>query len=439
MDVLKNIKKNTDLKTCSPSIRKGIEWLENELKYDDEKIQIEIENAKQIENEENRKRRIEALEWRFKQKFSPYDAQEFYILDRANRPLVNEYLNCANTKDFWDEEFYEIAHEPLTLYYLSKLGLKNNKFFKKCYNELVDDQRHTGRFGIDQAHYLRTLIEIDKNSYHTLLAEEYYLKEDYSTDSFFAGVNFFDAILGLIEYDFYNTIKKCENDINNAIEFRIHLAKETYNDVGFTDMRLISYILQILTKLSGVYDKRVIEIIKMVKKQQNKDGSWGPFPEAKHTTTSDALLGLIETGEGPKIPLQSFEFELNNLIREYEFLKPKFIHTSPSFKEEIYVKQIQPTILKLILNTDSIIRISAPYIELFNDVLINKYKSDNIELRILTRQPDSNRIKKIVNDLNKITKGMVKFEPKLHSRIIIRDDIEMLVSSADLNSDSLTN
>jgi hypothetical protein len=244
-----------------------------------------------------------------------------------------------------------------------------------------------------------------------------------------------------MEYDYPNTLKNFKKDIDKALEFRIYQANETFEAIGFTDMNLMSYVLQTLTKVYGVYDRRVIEIVRMIKKQQNKDGSYGNVQEAKHATTSDALLGLIETGEGPKIPLQSFEFEFNRLIREHELSKPKFLHTSPSFGEKLFVKQIEPTISRFIFFTEKILRISSPYIELFNDIILNKLKHDEIELRILTRDigQQSSPAKRIIKDLNKRTNGAVKFESKLHSRMIIRDNIEMLVSSSDLNSDSLTN
>lgn len=408
MDSLKNLKENVNFESCSPSVKKGIKWLENKLK---------------------------------KEKFSPYYATEFYILDRVNRPLVKKYLKAAEKKDFWGEEgIYEIPHEPLTLYYLSKLGLKNNKYFQECYRALTEDQRLTGKMGeMDQAHYLRTLIEIDEKSEHTAMAYEYYMKEEQWMDFIFVGVNFFDTILALMELDYYNIIRNYGEGIEKAIDFRIAQLKELFEEHGIiANTHLIPYVLQILPKMYGTEEKRVTSMVKMIKKLQNKDGSWGSDKEVKFATTSDILLGLLETAEGPKVPIQSFEFEFKRLIREYEYSRPKFLHTSPEFEDEVFIKEIEPQILRFVFFTDKILRISSPYLELFNEVLLKKYKKDKIELRILTRPPEG-RSKKIINNLNKKTKGAVRFEPKLHSRVIIRDDIEMLVSSSDLNSDSLTN
>lgn len=439
MGPLEKLNENVKLDSCSLSVRKGIKWLENELKFDEKKILLKIKEVKRIKDKKARERRTEALKWRLEQKYSPYDSEEFYILNRVNRPLVKEYLKYSKTEDFWGEELSDIAREPLTLYYLSKLGLKDNKYFQECYKLLVGDQRVSGRLGEwDQAHHLRTLIEIDKNSQYLNKAEEYYLKEEFWMDSIFYGVNFFDAILGLFEFDYYSTVKNFKENIDKALDFRIYQAKETFRKIGFTDMRLMSYVLQTLTKVYGIYDKRVVEIIGMIKKQQNEDGSWGIDKESKLLTTSDALLGLIETGEGPKIPIQSFEFEFNKLIREYELSKPKFLHTSPVYGDKLFIKEIEPTFLRFIFFTEKILRISSPYLELYNDALIKKSKKDKIELRILTRSPPSHS-RKIINDLNRKTKGAVRFENRLHSRMIIRDDVEMFVSSADLNLDSFTN
>lgn len=86
------------------------------------------------------------------------------------------------------------------------------------------------------------------------------------------------------------------------------------------------------------------------------------------------------------------------------------------------------------------IRILSPHFELLHDELIKLItEKPNLSFKVITR-PKGEQAKhnqKIIDLLNKYTKGNCKSHWKLHSRVVIIDDREVLISSSDLNRDGL--
>ncbi len=132
-------------------------------------------------------------------------------------------------------------------------------------------------------------------------------------------------------------------------------------------------------------------------------------------------------------------------IQEMNFHKPYFIHTSPIYNEKKFVKEIYNKTREILNNAKETIRIISPYIDmLYEDIIDLKNNNPSLNIKIITRpKKDANkglreRIAKNVLDLLEIgTKGNLKTLEVIHSRLIIIDDKELIISSADLTREGL--
>jgi hypothetical protein len=90
------------------------------------------------------------------------------------------------------------------------------------------------------------------------------------------------------------------------------------------------------------------------------------------------------------------------------------------------------------------LRISSPFIDMYYEDIINKIQENpNLMVRLITRPKGEIKglREKIANNvidmLNTVTRGNVIQSRTVHSRMVIVDDNELLVSSADLTRDQL--
>jgi len=177
-----------------------------------------------------------------------------------------------------------------------------------------------------------------------------------------------------------------------------------------------------------------------LKNIQQENGSWADCDEL----TSQALIGLLAMGEGPKVPSELIDYK--NLRRQQEVKRhsPLFFHTSPLYKRGIHVKGIRDKISIMLHRAKNEIRIASPFIDIFYEEIINlKSENQNLRIKIITRpkreaEGTRERIAKNVIDLlNIASEGNVVQSELVHARMVIIDDQEVLVSSADLTRDQL--
>jgi phosphatidylserine/phosphatidylglycerophosphate/cardiolipin synthase-like enzyme len=108
------------------------------------------------------------------------------------------------------------------------------------------------------------------------------------------------------------------------------------------------------------------------------------------------------------------------------------------------VKEIYEQISRMLKEAKKIIRISSPFIDVFYDEIANLLdEKPGLVIKIIARPksdiagPREKIAKNAIEQLNKSTGGNVVTSKLVHSRLIIIDEDEMLVSSADLTRDSL--
>ena len=120
-----------------------------------------------------------------------------------------------------------------------------------------------------------------------------------------------------------------------------------------------------------------------------------------------------------------------------------FVHTSPDFPDTIYdakVTSIKDAIAAMLQRARCSIRISTRQMDMFDDELIRlKQDSPDLEITVLSRGPEKaeGARKKIAGrafDRMKAVGIKLPIEQDLlHSRMVVVDDQELLVSSADLD------
>lgn len=129
--------------------------------------------------------------------------------------------------------------------------------------------------------------------------------------------------------------------------------------------------------------------------------------------------------------------------RKMEAPEVSFVHTSPDFSRSCYagtVTSIKETIGDMLNRAEHAIRISTRQMDMFADVLMAlKRRSPDIEITVLSRGPErteGDRKKIAGRTFERMKEAGIKMPVEkdiLHSRLVVIDEKEVLVSSADLD------
>ena len=205
-------------------------------------------------------------------------------------------------------------------------------------------------------------------------------------------------------------------------------------------IRNTSFAIWSISQVDGVTDLVAQKGLKWLIENQKEDGSW----ENKPFYTALALMALLAMGEGPKMPLQQVEYKLMKMEQSIKRQRPVFVHTSPLYQDSLHVKEIYNKIHDMLHKAQEEIRIASPFIDTLYEEIINlKQENKNLTVKIITRPKKEaegmrERISRNVIDLLHIaTKGNVVQSSLVHSRIVIIDDKEVLVFTADFTRDQL--
>lgn len=431
-EFIKELQKEADISTCSPEVQKGIRWLENREKYD--RGILENELKEKGDNYYWKRSDITEPNRRLKSRYVCESAAVFYLLSKINSPLVKDYLSASENEYFWhdgestlSDELYE---DPHILWYLAKFGLTTNRYFQESFQDYKSLQTVKGEVHSNKNYhtgFLRVLVLLEPTSKSTDMAVEYFLDE--------CGVlSLGIGILALTELNYF----KYKNEIEDHAKY----LKSTQTDEGFwgtySNVTETSYNIQALSRTYKPDDTSMLAAIKWLKKVQKSNGSW----ENNVWSTSDALLALMAAGEGPKGSLDRTESKFRKFKQFSETTKPLFVHTSPIFHGE-QITEIKTKIEEMINRAKKEVRISSLRVDdLYGEIQNAKKQKPELDVKILLKKGKvSGERKKIAGSaieiLKDVTNGNVLFSDILHSRSVIIDNDEVLVSSADLDHTQL--
>jgi phosphatidylserine/phosphatidylglycerophosphate/cardiolipin synthase-like enzyme len=84
------------------------------------------------------------------------------------------------------------------------------------------------------------------------------------------------------------------------------------------------------------------------------------------------------------------------------------------------------------------VRVASPYLDNAGAEYLIKMLKNKVRVKILTRKPDKKAHTDALSILNQLG-AEIKYDNMLHARLIVFDDIAVIVSSADLDSEGLNN
>ena len=404
---------------CSSEVRKGVKWLESYLTNIISKYK---------ENNEN----IDLIRY----------AECFYCLYLIDSPLSSEFIEASNNEKFWSSGEDYLWDDSHTLYYLAKLGLDKNKYFRVAIQKYIKDEQtvrgyiqsnmvpHTGP--------MRALVSSEPESESTKLAVKFFIQNyaDFENDPKELSI----GILALCEYDFYkyfDIIKGLGEILKKEFSEEGHIKTDNILMIPYTGLAL-----QTLSRVFGNNEVILKKGIDWLKGNQNQDGSWGE-KKYKDEHTSAALLCLISAGEGLKISKEEWKQKESLYIQKLNLAKSTIVVTSP-FNGEFEIKR---KIKDMIDGAHTRLWICSRFItEYWTDLISLKKNKPEVDIKIITIPKKEAKERYIGNGkkfvepafdaLQRLLGNNLKATSLLHARCIITDDI-VLISSADLTEEQM--
>ncbi|MFP8957170.1 phospholipase D-like domain-containing protein [Natrialbaceae archaeon A-CW3] len=388
------------------------------------------------------------------------DSSIFFVIDKINPKTSKEYVKNTVAKYSSVTSDYEISRFPYRLWYYIKLCQKYNIDYQESsavsyFRDMVKNwQNRNGQLPgeIDTTGRLRLLSIIDPDSSATVHAEEYY-RNNWERSN-----NSREIALGILALSEINYDKHHDVMVNLASKLSEEQSHDGYfgrilYDPAEPDIPRVLPIettglsMRALARVEG-YNEKIKKAEKWLVSQQNTNGSWVQNEHAHHRnirhpliSTSYALLGLSVTMSGPKIVQSDKDWEIELEKQRKERLRPGFVQTYPSTNLYERKVEIRDRAEAMIVSAENELRISALMIDVLHEKIIQKIDQD-LNVCILTRgghaKGERKKLKKaVMKELVKRTNGNVKSTRLLHSRLLIADERELIVSSADLTRDQL--
>jgi len=366
-----------------------------------------------------------------------WGAEVFYVLEKFDQELVEKYLERARCESFLEPDI--LMQDPEQCWVLAKLGLNDSSAYVQQLSWIKNEQNREGQILDSSIHaeVLRTLVLLEPNSDHTEKAVRWFV-DHMEEDNLWGAVHEIAVgVLALTELDYERYKLEIYIGIDRLLAYK-------NGDGGFgssktSDITSTSWAIQAISRIEGWRHSSVQEATDWLKQQQNDDGSWTP-----PIGTTDAVLALISAGEGPKISLAEVEWKETLMNQKIERAKPHFVHTSPIFDQRMHVKDIHVKIGEMLNSAETEIKILSLYIDMMYEDIVNLAENNpDLSIKLITRPSKDikgmrERIARNVLDLLKMaTKGNLKTNEILHTRMIIVDGKEALISSADLTRDQL--
>ncbi|ELZ80503.1 phosphatidylserine/phosphatidylglycerophosphate/cardiolipin synthase-like protein [Haloferax larsenii JCM 13917] len=377
---------------------------------------------------------------------TPETSAAYCALNHVNSEAVRAYAEDVRIER--DRDYYLYEHSD-SLVFLAKIlnkypnidniDIQSDLRYLKKLAESV--QMSKGDFSVsayDLSGPMWFLSQINddsvavKNAINRLISK--FPKEELSKYSF--GLN--NAALGVVALSEIN-FQKYQKDISDILEWMSKQICDLYDrDRGINPVTTAYCLIAFIEgseKHWPIQDKLKQQLEDQLAEEDRSKESL--------STTGIVTLALIHAGDGPKIPAIQAERKIKRINEQMAQVKPRFISTVPSTRQKTRKTEILSKVQQMIEGTDSILRISTLRIDMLYDNIIDKIDSESdVEVRILTNSGSTSgsraKLKKAaMNELVKRTDGNVKEDELVHSRFVIADDSELVVSTADLTREQL--
>lgn len=358
-----------------------------------------------------------------------YYLRVVYTLWRAGYD-VREHVE--QVKEFFEDKALDI-HEECSelLLFLSELGIINNEHLMEIIDCFLSDQSYEGKFAGYWEQVLFVLTRLLGTEHSQIELGVNYCLDQSITDL----PELAWEIMILLQYG-----ERYHKMIHNLTERLVeHINKLKLGQIAFRywrNWRIICWALSMVGKmntkagenaknylLEHIYDKKTGE------------------------PNTNAILGLLYTDLGPKIPLIHAEVLDEKIRIRSEEISPVFLHTSPIYgDDDVLVREIYNKIVDMLDRAEKSVKVCTPYPDILYEKLVDLATIKKLDVKVISRpKEDMSRVpdkprrriaKSAIDILTIATKGH-QTNPLVHARLLIVDDKEVLVSSADLNRDSL--
>jgi len=408
------------LGTCSQNVKKGLEYLHKKIKEQKEDLSL-------------------------------HDTLSIHLLSCFDKQLLQDFLSLSQKDDFWEDAETWAYEQQELLFYCTFFEIVKNKNFLEVLKLIKNNQTKQGKIAMnDHEHAVLLLLfsKLEPESDFTKEATVYLVRnweEIHSEMGYHWDYqSLASAILSLSEIDYFGFEKIIKKMALKLISFQDESGfigvKEDLTDMPNWIFNSTAVSIQALSRIKDFDDAPLKKAVSWLKNQQLEDGSWGKFPG----DTAECLLALFDVGEGPKVALQSLEWEKRLQLQMLNYKKPIFIKTIPPLDINLGSKELQVKILSMIKSAKSEIKILSLYFDMMYEDIIDFCKEHvDISVKIITRpKGDVTGLRgkiaqNVIDILNIATKGNVRKNELLHTRLIIVDKKEMIVSSADLTRDQM--
>jgi hypothetical protein len=368
--------------------------------------------------------------------------KSYYAASLIDPDFAETFRKESKSGQFWEDSFPDSWDSADDIYYLTKINLPNKEAVDQVISHcILDAQNRHGCIMNEHAKALRTLVSYDRFSSHTDLALKYFLDsiQNLSDLSPYEFSEIPAGMLALMELDF----DRHKGTLSELADFLIsnRLENGGFGRHKISDISNLSIIedtcasIVALSRFLGPDNLNVVSALNFIQATHASEG-WYPYLAA------DTCIALVEAGLGPRVSKAVADWNVQLLRQRHLKGLPKFIHTSPLYGGKIHVKQIYEKILEMLQRAEREVLISSLYVDMMYEELINMANRGLLIKIVMRPSRDAKglreRINKNVVELLKIaTKGNARVNTTCHTRMVIIDSKEMIVSTADLTRDQL--
>jgi len=370
--------------------------------------------------------------------FTPKNSDIFYAVGQFKPDILKQFREKTTDPTFWGSDIDDWLFEnPILLWYLLKIECSKNECLSETFEAIKGIQNMEGFIMNSHCEAMRLLILKEPNSPRTERAIQYFINNWKSQDIQEISI----GILALSEFDYFGY----ESLINEICAYILSIQ----NDIGYIsnneseyEFLFFSDTAYAIIALSRLYQGNKEGLLKSINWLIENVNDQRTHIYAKQM--GNLLLALIAMGGGPRISLSEYEWNQELQRQKIDYIRPYFIHTSPLYQSKIHVKELFNIISSSISKSQRKILICSLYIDLLYEDLINKSEDNpDLEIKIITR-PSSGITgmrekiaRNVLKLLNISIKGNLRTCENIHCRMIIIDNKELIISSADLTRDQL--
>lgn len=370
------------------------------------------------------------------------DAALYYLLSLFDNRLGKEF---AETWIQGPEHYHTLALEHCDdLYYLTKiydtydLDPKFDEEIEKVRESILMEQKTNGRILNEHGYALLVLLQTtspEKSSDNTQKAIEYLINERPAFPHSYA-----PGLIALLEHDYMEykkEILEMGGELNDMVleYYDSDMEMHKFSHIDFV-ARALKMIPDQEYEATEFISKEVKNLLRTAIDDEDE------FKDKSFAYTQP-ILALISLGYGPKVSEINMSWEIERRKQESDRSKPIFTSTKPATRMERRKTGIYDRAKELIDNSTECLRISTLRMDMLHDNIIDKIEDNpEIDIKILTNSgsasgPRSKMKKAVMNEMVKRTDGNVREDELVHSRMLISDNSEVLISSADITRDQL--